>query len=117
MGDCLRALGDGQSLGDFSLTIVVNAPTKGELDHLVGEFAGVFSNADGSLFLETYNQLNALFATVPGDYAQNLRKLYLPNTNYADLSTRFPSPRPRTTGNSSSLSSAFSLKGASKDTR
>ena len=89
LGDCLRALGDGQSLGDFSLTIVVNAPTKGELDHLVGEFAGVFSNADGNLFLETYNQLNALFATVPGDYAQNLRKLYLLNTNYADLSFLF----------------------------
>ncbi len=35
------------------------APTKGELDHLVGEFTGVFSNADGNLFLETYNQLNA----------------------------------------------------------
>src|SRR5271163_3496535 len=89
LGDCLRAIGDGQSLGDFSLTIVLNAPTKGELDHLVGEFAGVFSNADGNLFLETYNQLNALFATVPGDYAQNLRKLYLLNTNYADLSFLF----------------------------
>ena len=25
LGDCLRALGDGQSLGDFSLTIVMYA--------------------------------------------------------------------------------------------
>src|ERR1700689_5359190 len=89
LGDCLRAIGDGQSLGDFSLTIVVNAPTKGELDHLVAEFAGVLSNAHGNLFLETYTQLNGLFATVPGDYAQNLRKLYLLNTNYADLSFLF----------------------------
>ena len=88
LGDCLRALGDGQSLGDFSLTIVVYAATtKGDdLDQLVGEFTGVFSNADGNLFVETYNQLNAYFATVPGNYAQNLRKLYLLNTNYADLS-------------------------------
>ena len=76
-------------MGDFSLTIVVNAPTKGELDRIVGEFAGVFSNADGNLFLETYNQLNAFFATVPGNYAQNLRKLYLLNTNYADVSFLF----------------------------
>jgi type IV secretion system protein TrbE len=89
LGDCLRALGDGQSLGDFSLTIVMYASTKGELDQLVGEFSGVFSNADGNLFVETYNQLNAYFATVPGNYAQNLRKLYLLNTNYADLSFFF----------------------------
>jgi type IV secretion system protein VirB4 len=89
LGDCLRALGDGQSLGDFSLTIVVYAPTKGETDRLIGEFTSVFTNADGNLLVETYNQLNAYFATVPGNYAQNLRKLYLLNTNYADLSFLF----------------------------
>ena len=55
----------------------------------VAEFTGVFTNADGNLFAETYNQLNAYFATVPGNYALNLRKLYLLNTNYADLSFLF----------------------------
>ena len=55
----------------------------------MGEFAGVFTNADGALFTETYNQLNAYFATVPGNYAQNLRKMYLLNSNYADLSFLF----------------------------
>ena len=89
LGDCLRALGDGQSLGDFSLTIVIYATTKGELDQLVGEFSGVFSNADGNLFVETYNQLNAYFAVVPGNYSQNLRRLYLLSANYADLSFFF----------------------------
>jgi type IV secretion system protein VirB4 len=89
LGDCLRALGDGQSLGDFSLTIVLHDRDKRELDPLVGEFASVFTNADGSLFAETYNQLNAYFAIVPGNYALNLRKLYLLNTNYADLSFLF----------------------------
>ena len=89
LGDCLRALGDGQSLGDFSLTIVLYAPAKGETDRLIGDFTSVFTNADGNLFVETYNQLNAYFATVPGNYAQNLRKLYLLNTNYADLSFLF----------------------------
>ncbi len=59
------------------------------IDHLVGEFVGVFTNADGNLFTETYNQLNAYFATVPGNYALNLRKLYLLNSNYADLSFLF----------------------------
>jgi hypothetical protein len=38
---------------------------------------------------KAYNQLNAYFATVRGNYAQNLRKLYLLNTNYADLSCLF----------------------------
>jgi type IV secretion system protein VirB4 len=89
LGDCLRALGDGQSLGDFSLTIVLYGRSKSDLEQLGAEFAGIFTNADGSLFSETYNQLNAYFATVPGNYALNLRKLYLLNTNYADLSFLF----------------------------
>jgi type IV secretion system protein VirB4 len=89
LGDCLRALGDGQSLGEFSLTIVLYGHAKAELEHLGAEFAGIFTNDDGSLFSETYNQLNAYFATVPGNYALNLRKLLLLNTNYADLSFLF----------------------------
>jgi type IV secretion/conjugal transfer VirB4 family ATPase len=89
LGSCLRCLGDGQSLGDFSLTIVIAAKDKREMDRLVGEFSTIFGNADGNLFVETYNQLNAYFATVPGNYAQNLRKLYLLNSNYADISFFF----------------------------
>ena len=89
LGDCLRVLGDGQSLGDFSLTIVLYGRSRTELDQLMTEFTDVFTNADGNLFVETYNQLNAYFATVPGNHALNLRKLYLLNTNYADLSFLF----------------------------
>ena len=89
LGDCLRALGDGQSLGEFSLTIVLYGHSKAELEQLGAEFSGIFTNADGNLFSETYNQLNAYFATIPGNYALNLRKMYLLNTNYADLSFLF----------------------------
>lgn len=89
LGDCLRELGDGQSLGEFSLSIVIYGNSKQQIDSLIGEFAGVFTNADGSLCAETYNQLNAYFATVPGNYALNLRRLYLLNSNYADLSFLF----------------------------
>jgi type IV secretion system protein VirB4 len=89
LGDCLRALGDGQSLGDFSLTVVLYSSDLQTINQEMGEFAGVFTNADGALFTETYNQLNAFFATVPGNYAQNLRKMYLLNSNYADLSFLF----------------------------
>ena len=34
LGDCLRALGDGQSLGEFSLTIVLYGRSKAELEQL-----------------------------------------------------------------------------------
>jgi type IV secretion/conjugal transfer VirB4 family ATPase len=89
LGDCLRALGDGQMLGDLSLTIVLYAEDKSTVDREIADFATVFTNADGSLFPETYNQLNALFAIVPGNYAQNLRKMYMLLGNYADLSFFF----------------------------
>jgi type IV secretion system protein VirB4 len=89
LGECLRALGDGQSLGEFSLTIVINGRERNEVNRLVGEFFGVFTNADGSLYVESYNQLNAFFSTVPGNYVMNLRRLLLLNTNYADLSFMF----------------------------
>ena len=89
LGDCLRALGDGQQLGDFSLTVVLYDKVRQTVDQLVGEFASIFTNADGTLFVETYNQLNAYFAIVPGGYAFNLRRMYLLNTNYADLSFLF----------------------------
>lgn len=89
LGDCLRALGDGQQLGELSLTIILYDKDRQALESQVGEFAAIFTNADGSLFAETYNQLNAYFAIVPGNYAFNLRKLYLLNTNYAELSFLF----------------------------
>ncbi len=89
LGDCLRALADGQVLGDMSLTIVLYDEKRSIVDHEVSDFASIFTNADGTLFPETYNQLNALFAVVPGNYAQNLRKMYLLLSNYADLSFFF----------------------------
>jgi type IV secretion/conjugal transfer VirB4 family ATPase len=89
LGECLRALGEGQTLGDFSLTVVLYSTDLQTINREMSEFTGVFTNADGALFTETYNQLNALFATVPGNYAQNLRKMYLLNSNYADLSFLF----------------------------
>jgi type IV secretion/conjugal transfer VirB4 family ATPase len=89
LGECLRVLGDGQTLGDFSLTVVLYSTDLQTINREMGEFTSVFTNADGALFTETYNQLNALFATVPGNYAQNLRKMYLLNSNYADLSFLF----------------------------
>jgi type IV secretion system protein TrbE len=89
LGDCLRALGEGQALGDFSLTVVLYAQDKKSLDKTLPEIVRVFTSADGDLFAESYNQLNAYFATIPGNYRHNLRRLYLLNSNYADLSFLF----------------------------
>src|SRR5437764_7112915 len=89
LGDCLRTLGEGQMFGEFSLTVVLYAEDKKSLDKTLPEIVRVFTSADGNLFAETYNQLNAYFATIPGNYRHNLRKLYLLNSNYADLSFLF----------------------------
>ena len=89
LGNCLRELGTGRSIGDFSFTLVLYGLNKSALDREVGDFAGIFTNVNGSLLAETYNQLNVLFACIPGNSALNLRKMYLLNTNYADLSFLF----------------------------
>jgi len=87
LGDCLRALGDGPTLGDFSLTICPVRSFKTRTGAARSRVHWHLSPTRmATCFAETYNQLNAYFATVPGNYALNLRKLYLLNTNYADLS-------------------------------
>ena len=89
LGDCMRELGKGQQLGEFSLTVVVYDKSRAAIDRLTAELAAVFTNLDGSLFPETYNQLNAYFATVPGGSRFNLRRMLLLDSNYADLSFLF----------------------------
>lgn len=89
LGDCLRVLGEGQTLGEFSLTVLLYGKEKRMLDNVLPEVVRVFTSADGNLFSETYNQLNAYFAIIPGNYRHNLRRLYLLNSNYADLSFLF----------------------------
>ena len=89
LGECMKLLGKGHRIGDFSFTVVLHSLDYRTLNRDAGEFTSLFTDNDGVLFAETYNQLNALFATVPGNYAHNLRKLYLLNSNYADLSFLF----------------------------
>ncbi len=89
LGDCMRALGEGQTMGGLSLTVVLYGRDLATINRQVGDFTGIFSAVDGVLFPETYNQLNAFFATIPGNYLHNLRKLSLLNSNYADLSFLF----------------------------
>jgi type IV secretory pathway VirB4 component len=45
LGDCLRALGEGQSLGEFSLTVVLYGEDKRSLDKALPEVVRVFTSA------------------------------------------------------------------------
>jgi type IV secretion system protein TrbE len=79
----------GNYFGEFSLTIVIYDLDMGKVDRACADFYKVFSVHDAQLYEEKYNLLNAFLAAVPGNYAFNLRFLYLLNTNYADFSFLF----------------------------
>ncbi len=79
----------GNYFGAFSLTVVIYDRDLAAVERAAAEFYKVFSVHDAQLYDERYNLLNAFLAAVPGNYAFNLRYLYLLNTNYADLSFLF----------------------------
>ncbi len=90
LGDCLTAIAhEGKYFGGFSLSCVLYSESLKELDRVSPEFVRAFTKYDGALLEERYNLLNAFFATIPGNGAFNLRRLYVLNTNYADLSLLF----------------------------
>jgi type IV secretion system protein VirB4 len=79
----------GNYFGQFSLTVVIYDLDSTKVDRACAEFYKVFSVHDAQLYEEKYNLLSAFLATVPGNYAFNLRSLYLLNSNYADYSFLF----------------------------
>jgi len=79
----------GNYFGQFSLTVVIYDRDLAVVERAAADFYKVFSVHDAQLYDERYNLLNAFLAAVPGNYAFNLRYLYLLNTNYADLSFLF----------------------------
>ena len=48
LGDCLRVLGDGQTLGDLSLTIILYAEDKRTLARVLPDMVRIFTSADGN---------------------------------------------------------------------
>jgi type IV secretion/conjugal transfer VirB4 family ATPase len=79
----------GNYFGQFSLTVVIYDRELAAVERAAAEFYKVFGVHDAQLYDERYNLLNAFLAAIPGNYAFNLRYLYLLNTNYADLSFLF----------------------------
>jgi len=90
LGGCLREMEvTGNYFGKFSLTIVLYDRDRAKLRRAVAECFKIFSTHDAVLLEEGFNLLNSFLSTVPGNRAFNLRRLWLLNTNYADLSFLF----------------------------
>ena len=90
LGEALKELElKGNHFGQFSLTVVIYDVDLAKVETACAEFYKVFSVHDAQLFEERYNLLNAYLATVPGNYAFNLRSMLILNTNYADYSFLF----------------------------
>ena len=90
LGGCLREIEiNGNYFGKFSLVVVLYDLDRARLRRAVAECFKVFGSHDAMLIEERYNLLNAFLSIVPGNRAFNLRRLWLLNTNYADLSFLF----------------------------
>jgi type IV secretion system protein VirB4 len=90
LGQCLRDVEiDGHLVGEFSLAVVLADGDRDRLDRSVTACLKAFTTHDAVAVEERYNLLNAFLATVPGNSAYNVRRLYLLDTNAADLSFVF----------------------------
>ena len=90
LGGCLREIEvSGNYFGKFSLTIVLYDRDHARLRRSVAECFKVLSTHDAVLIEERYNLLNAFLSVIPGNRSYNLRRMWLLNTNYADLSFLF----------------------------
>jgi type IV secretion/conjugal transfer VirB4 family ATPase len=94
LGACLEEIEvHGRYFGEFSMTVVLYNKDWSRLRAAVAECFKTFAAHDAHLTEERYNLLGAWLAALPGNRAHNLRKLWLLNTNYADLSLLFTPDR------------------------
>ena len=90
LGECLEEIEiKGHAFGEFSLAVVLYNEDRLALRRCVAECFKVFAAHDAQLVEEHYNLLNTWLAVLPGNSAYNLRRLWLLDSNYADLSFLF----------------------------
>jgi type IV secretion system protein TrbE len=90
LGEALKELEiKGNYFGNYSLTVVIYDEELAKVESASADFYKAFSVQDAQLYEEKYNLFNAYLATVPGNYAFNLRSMLILNTNYADYSFLF----------------------------
>lgn len=90
LGQSLRDMEvEGAYFGQFSFTVILYGLDPVRVERGVAECVKIFSTHDATLIDERYNLLNTWLAAVPGNDDYNLRRLWLTNTNYADLAFLF----------------------------
>jgi len=90
LGEALKEIElKGNYFGNYSLTVVIYDEKLAKVESAAADFYKAFSVQDAQLYEEKYNLFNAYLATVPGNYAFNLRSMLILNTNYADYSFLF----------------------------
>ena len=94
LGRCLEEIeAHGRYFGEFGLTITLYDDDLPTLRRSVAQSFKVFAAYDAQLAEEGYNRLNAWLSVLPGNSLYNLRRIWLTNTNYADLSFLFSNTR------------------------
>lgn len=73
LGRCMALLDQGHHMGEYTLTAVAYARSRGEVDAAVAELVKAFAQHGGALYEERQNQLNAFMATLPGNTYFNVR--------------------------------------------
>ena len=87
LGDSLTEIEmNGVTFGQFSLTVVVYGPDLAELRHAIAACHKTFDISGAQVIEEDANLCNAWLALIPGNSALNVRRLWLSDVNYADLS-------------------------------
>lgn len=90
LGEALKEIEiKGNYFGNYSLTVVVYDEDLSKVELACADFYKAFNMYDAQVYEEKYNLFNSYLATVPGNYAFNLRSMMILNTNYADYSLLF----------------------------
>ena len=90
LGGCLEELElTGRHFGQFSLTVVLYGLDPSAVQRAVAECLKVFAAHDARVIEERYNLFNAWLSVLPGNDAYSLRRLWLMDRNFADLSFLF----------------------------
>ena len=80
---------NGSSFGEWSMTVILYDLDRAKLDRAVAECVKRFATQDATVMEERYNLLNAWLSVLPGNHQYNLRRLFLLDSNCADLSFLF----------------------------
>jgi type IV secretion system protein VirB4 len=90
LGESLKAIEvDGKRFGQWSLTVVLYDRDLPSVNRALSACTKVFSTVGAQVYDERYNLLNAWLAAIPGNHAFNRRRLFLLDTNLADMAFVF----------------------------